>query len=165
MRQVKLGFRTISKLRSALATALMFWCAGAGCMLVSYARGSAMSAVASPAESRNTGWGQASGGAHDCCKARHASERGTASPIKPVTPNTGELVDVTYSSEAVSCCPLTSGAFVLNGRQTISDENALAPQDVGARPIPVNVSAGFHALPVRLPNQNQTYLRDCVFLI
>jgi hypothetical protein len=164
MRPVKLGFKTISKLRSALATALMFWCAGAGCMMVSYARGAAMSAVTSQAKSSN-GWAQASAGAHDCCKARHAFELLTASPTKPVSANFEEMIEVSHSSDAMSCCPLTSGTFVVTGRQTISDENLLAPQDAGARTIPIDVAAGFHARALRLPNQNHTYLRDCVFLI
>jgi hypothetical protein len=166
MRTVKIGSKIVSRLRSTLATALIIWCAGAGCMMVSYARGEAMRAETSKTSSP-AGWGQASGsaGAHDCCKARHASERRAALSRQTVTTNFEELGEVPNSSDTMSCCPLTSGTFVISSRQTVSNENALANHDAGVHPVVVNMPARFHARPLRLPNQDQTYLRDCVFLI
>lgn len=172
MRAVKPSRKIISKLRSALATALVVWCAGAGCMMVSYAHGMAMSAADTPnISSRSRGWGQASGsvGAHDCCKARHGSERRGASSTNNASSadsaDIEELAEVPPSSDAMSCCPLTSGTFVVSGRQSISNENVSAVQGAGAGPIVNSVTVDFPAMPLRLPNQNQTYLRGCVFLI
>jgi hypothetical protein len=171
MRAVKPGRKIISKLRSALATALVVWCAGAGCMMVSYARGAAMSAAAVNTESKGGGLGQVSGsaGTHDCCKARHASQRRGASSTNhassPDFAGLEELSEVPPSSDAMSCCPLTSGTFVVSGRQSISNENVSAVQGAGADPIVSSAAADFPAMPLRLPIQNQTYLRGCVFLI
>jgi hypothetical protein len=169
MRIVKLGSNNISRLRSGLASALMLWCAGAGCMMVSYARGAAMTAAGANIKSRS-GWGQASGsvGAHDCCKARHASERRVvSSPKEPAnsSANLEELSEGSNSSDAMSCCPLTSGTFVVSGRQNLSNENVSASPGAAAQPIVISVTVAFVATPLRLPDQTQTYLRDCVFLI
>jgi hypothetical protein len=172
MRAVKPGRKIISRLRSALATALVVWCAGAGCMMVSYAHGMAMSSADAPnIRSRSGGWEQASGsvGAHDCCKARHGSERRGASSTNhassPYSANLEELSEVPPSPDAMSCCPLTSGTFVVSGRQSISYENVSAVQGAGAGPIVKSAAVDFPPMPLRLPNQNQTYLRGCVFLI
>jgi hypothetical protein len=171
MRTMGPSRKTISKLRSALATALVVWCAGAGCMIVSYARGAAMSAAAVNTESRGAGLGQVSGsaGAHDCCKARHASQRRVASSTNhasfPDFTGLEELAGVPPSSDAMNCCPLTSGTFVVSGSQSISNENVSAVQGAGAGPIVSSAAVDFPAMPLRLPNQNETYLRGCVFLI
>jgi hypothetical protein len=173
MRAVTPVRKTISKLRSALATALIFWCAGAGCMMVSYARDAAMGAAVVDSKSGNAGWGQASGsgGAHDCCKARHASERQAASSKNHVSfsdspANQEELVEGSNSSDAISCCPLTSGTFVVSGRQNLSNESVLAPRGADAGQTWIGGAAvDVIAMPLRLPNQSETYLRGCVFLI
>jgi hypothetical protein len=172
MRAVKIVRKTTSKLRSALATALIFWCAGAGCMMVSYARDTAMRGAVADSKSRNAGWGQASGsgGAHDCCKARHASQHRTASsnnhaPSSDQSRSQEELAESSTSSDAMSCCPLTSGTFVVSGRQSLSNENVLTPSGVGADRISISAAVDVLAMPLRLPNQNETYLRGCVFLI
>jgi hypothetical protein len=65
----------------------------------------------------------------------------------------------------MSCCPLTSGTFVISGRQSISNENISAVQGAGADPIVNSAAVDFSVMPLRLPIQNQTYLRGCVFLI
>ena len=158
----------LKKLRSAISVGLMLWCAGAGCMIASYARGAAMSASSSDAE-----WGHVSGstGTHDCCKARHKSERRAASSMMNHASSSGSLVnleglaELPNSSNAMNCCPLTGGTFVVNGRQRISnDDGAESPG-----PEAVSVITRFAATPLavllRLPNQNRTYLRGCVFLI
>jgi hypothetical protein len=172
MRAVKLSRKIISKLRSALAAALMIWCAGTGCMMVSYARGMAMSAADGPnIKSRSAGLGQVSGsaGAHSCCKARHASERRGASSTNHASSlasaDLEELAEFPPSSDVMSCCPLTSGTFVVSGRQSISNENMSAVQGAGSGPIVNSAAVNLPAMRLRLPNQNQTYLRGCVFLI
>jgi hypothetical protein len=140
-------------------------------MMVSYARGATMSAAAANAESKSAGLGQVSGsaGAHSCCKARHASERRlTSSPNHASSRDSAgleELSEVPPSSDAMSCCPLTSGTFVISGRQSISNENISAVQGAGADPIVNSAAVDFSVMPLRLPIQNQTYLRGCVFLI
>jgi hypothetical protein len=140
-------------------------------MMVSYARGVAMSAAVANTESRSAGLGQVSGsaGAHNCCKARHASQRRVASSTTHASSadfaGLEELSEVPPSSDAMSCCPLTSGTFVVSGRQSISNENVLAVQGAGAGLIVNSVALNFPAMPLRLPIQNQTYLRGCVFLI
>lgn len=163
------GRKTISYLRSALATALVVWCAGAGCMMVSYARGAAMSAAA--AESKSADFDHASGlaAAHSCCKARHASERRMASAANhSSSTDTADLEELSKgqsSSDAISCCPLTSGTFVVSARQSIGNENSSALPGAGADSIVSSAAVDSPAMPLRLPNQNQTYLRCCVFLI
>lgn len=173
MRAVKPGHKTILKFRLGLASALALWCAGAGCMMVSYARSATLSAGnGADIKSRSAEWGQASGsgGAHACCKARHASERRVASSTGNVSSsdspaNLEELAELLNSSNAMSCCPLTSGTFVVISRQRMSDDNPTVSR--GAEVVSVNASfaATPLAMPLRLPNQNQTYLRGCVFLI
>jgi hypothetical protein len=151
----------LGKLRSALTLALVLWCGGAGCMMVSYAHGVPMN----EAEAAH-----ASGpmGAHDCCKAAHAAERGVPSPVADRTVSSESLAyleklgQVPNSSNAFSCCPLTSGSIVVTGRQRVSDDGASLGPDVEAISC---VPAGFTTPVVRLPNQEQTYLRGCVFLI
>jgi hypothetical protein len=152
----------LRKLRSALTLALVLWCAGAGCMMVSYAHGVAMN----EAEAAH-----ASGSmrAHDCCKDRHAAERRVASSMADRTvsseslANFQKLGEAPNSSNAISCCPLTSGSIVVAGRQRVSNDGASVSPDVDAISC---VTAGFPKTPVvRLPNQKQTYLRGCVFLI
>jgi hypothetical protein len=162
----------LRKLRSAITFGLMLWCAGAGCMIVSYARGAAMSG-AGAASSSGADWGYVSGSrrTHDCCKARHKSERRSASSMtdhassSESLANLEELAEVPNSSNAMSCCPLTSGTFVVNGRPRTSNGSA----SVSPGPEVVSVITRFAAMPLavllRLPNQNQTYLRGCVFLI
>jgi len=154
----------LRKLRSVFTFVLMLWCAGAGCMMVSFAHGAAMNEA-------EAGFGHASGsmGAHDCCKARHATDRRVASQVahrslssEPFA-NLEKLAEVPNSSNAISCCPLTSGSTVVTGRQRVSNDDASVSSNVEAIS---SVPAGFATSPVvRLPNQKQTYLRGCVFLI
>ena len=160
----------IQRFRSALALALMLWCAGAGCMIVSYAHGANMSgASAAQVSSSSAGWGHASGsmGAHDGCKARHAPGRRVASSITNQTSlaNLEGLAEVPNSSNAMTCCPLTGGAFVVTSRQRISNEDRSVLQGVAAISVVTSFAATSLAISLRLPNQNQTYLRGCVFLI
>jgi hypothetical protein len=160
----------LRKLRSTLALTLVLWCAGAGCMVVSYARAAARSGD-DVTRSIGTGLAQTSGsmGTHGCCRARHASERrGTSLATGPTSSDLFADLTVTQvpNSNAMSCCPLTSGSIVVAGRQRTSIDDA----SVGSG---VNAVFSFHkvaattprANSLRLPNQSHTYLRGCVFLI
>jgi hypothetical protein len=165
----------LRNLRSAITLGLMFWCAGAGCMLVSYAHSAAMSAgdAALVGSAQSSSGMSASMGAHSCCKARHASSKHSpearasshASEVAAVFER-AELPEAPTPSGAMSCCPLTSGTFVVTARTRTNDSNssALAAKDLLSRVL-TNSQAPPRAFPLRLPNQNQTYLRGCVFLI
>jgi hypothetical protein len=176
-RAVKPSPKAIARLRSALAFTLMLWCAGAGCIVASYAHGAAMSGMsASKLSSSGGGWGGASGsmGTHNCCKAHHSSERRVARSISDRASSsepsadfaTITLAEVPQSSDAMSCCPLTGGTFVVASRQRISNEDASAPNDIDALSI-VSGSplAASRSYALHLPYQSQTHLRLCVFLI
>jgi len=162
------------KLRLTITWGLMLWCAGAGCMFVSYAHGAAMKAAATAEGSSGSNtWGETSGsmGTHDCCKARHKSERRAASSATDRAPsseslaNLEGLAEVPNSSNAMSCCPLTSGTFVVNSRQRISYDDTMVSRDADAVSINTSIAVTPLTMPLRLPTQNQTYLRGCVFLI
>lgn len=164
----------LRNLRSAITLGLMLWCAGAGCMIVSVAHGAAMcGAEATKTSSSSAGLGQVSGsaGAHDCCKARHASERRVASSmtahaiLAESLMNLEGLAEVPDSSDAMSCCPLTSGTIVVTGRQRISHHDTSVSRGLDAATVVTTAASTPLATPLRLPNQNQTYLRGCVFLI
>jgi hypothetical protein len=161
------------KLRSIISLALMLWCAGAGCMVVSYAQGGAMTGPATPdIGSRGASWGLASGsmGTHDCCKARHKSERRIRSSRSEQASSSAtegtELAKVPAQTNAMSCCPLTSGTFVIASRQRVSNEDAPLPKGLDAISIvPGSRSAAPPSYARHLPSQSQTHLRLCVFLI
>jgi len=162
----------LGKFRSAITLGLVLWCAGAGCMIVSYAHSAAMNVNATARDSSgSTAWGETSGsmGAHKCCKARHASERGLAS-AKHVSSSDSfadleELAEFPNSSSAMGCCPLTSGTFVVNSRQRVSNDDVSVSPGAEAVSVITSFAATPLAIPLRLPDQNQTYLRGCVFLI
>lgn len=172
------GIKAISRFRSTLAFALMLWCAGAGCMVVSYAQGGAMSG-ANLADSHSNkqilSGASASMGTHACCKARHSSSKGTAGPGTTQTGSHLEsfagfqqvaLPEAPGSSGAMSCCPLTSGSFVVASRSQSNDDNASHADQRGSFLLTVtNSQPTPRFYPLRLPDQNQTYLRGCVFLI
>jgi hypothetical protein len=65
----------------------------------------------------------------------------------------------------MNCCPLTSGTLVVTGRQRISDADTTVLRSINADSFLDGFIATTVAIPLRLPNQNQTYLRGCVFLI
>jgi hypothetical protein len=138
-------------------------------MMVSFAHSGVMN-EAEAAKTGGAGFGHASGsmGAHDCCKARHATERRVFPPAAHRTlssesfANLERLAEVPDSSNAISCCPLTSGSIVVAARQRVSEDKASVSSVVNV----TSSVVGFTTTPVvRLPNQKQTYLRGCVFLI
>lgn len=169
-----LGPKTISKLRSALAFALMLWCAGAGCMIVSYARANATSSAdLSASQSRGQAFGEApsSMGSHACCKARHSSSRRHAGSTTSRNESRRGLQQVALlgepvSSVATSCCPLTSGSFVTQSRSQSDDDKVLALNHNDSPSFALtNSQTPFRAIPPRLLSQQRAYLTGCAFLI
>ena len=161
----------ISRLRSVLVLGLVLWCAGTGCMLVSYAHGAVMSDSAQPKTASGESWSgvSASAGNHNCCKARHSSKHDVASSAtsRDALATLGQEVQPEPSnpSEAMSCCPLTSGTFVVTPRQSVTDDRASESISEAAVLVLTNVAAAPRTLPLRLSDQEQTYLRCCAFLI
>ncbi len=167
----------ISKFRSILAFGLVLWCAGAGCILMSYAQGAAMSSVDSSSAHRANSWGSiaASAGSHSCCKAHHSSskrpDRFAGAPTDSTSRPSASFEQIAIPefpapSGATSCCPLTSGSFVTASRVQSNDSNLLDTARSVSIPLMLNDSESTprdHNL--HLPNLNQTYLRVCVFLI
>jgi len=168
---MKFSQPSIRKMRSLLAVALALWCAGAGCTIVSYAHGTAMSAESRSAAEAPSGR-EVSGSmpSHSCCKARHASNYQPSSHSQ-WTAETSEIADqITLPGTAVpsgadSCCPLTSGSFVSTGRVS-GDSNISVPTTPDSFSAKLNnVQLAPRDYPLRLLNQEQTYLRCCSFLI
>ena len=151
----------------ALAIALIFWCAGAGCMMVSYARAS-MSEMDSSGSSAEQAMLHMSGAmnAHECCKAKHKAEKRTPS-VK--WPSSSELTEFTIPapapSGAMSCCPLTSGSIVVASRSQSNDSAPALAQADSSSPKLSSSNAKPVATPLRLPNRADSYLLDCAFLI
>jgi len=161
----------------AIALALALWCAGVGCMLVSYAHGAAMShdQMSAGHSGLQSFAGLSATMGHDCCKARHSSLKRSAGIAANQTRMRSEsatgfeeiaLPMNPAPSGAMSCCPLTSGSFVVASRARAHDthESGLVPNDELVLAL-AKSNATPLAPPLRLPNQNQTYLRCCVFLI
>ena len=167
--------RSIIKLRTAIALALALWCAGVGCMLVSYAHSAAMHEM-SPGQTGGQSFaGLSAAVGHDCCKARHSSSRRSAGMAanrrrwrSEFSTGLKEIALPTNSapSGAMSCCPLTSGSFVVASRTRANEANESVLAHGHDLPLSLAKSnAAPLATPLRLPSQNQTYLRCCVFLI
>lgn len=172
---MKPSTKAIMRARPALAFALMLWCAGAGCMIVAYAHGGAMSGM-SASKVGGGGWGnvKASIGTHSCCKARHSSERRVALSMSDralLSEPTAEfetitLAEVPQSSDSLSCCPLTGGTFVVASRQRINNEDASVTNGIDAISIVPSCSVvAPRSYALRMPYQSQTHVRLCVFLI
>ena len=171
------SLKTIGRLRSALASALMLWCAGVGCIASSYAHSAAMNSVTeSKLSSSDNSWGGASGsmGTHSCCKAHHSSERHSlrstsdrASSSEPATDlETISLAEIPQSSDAMSCCPLTGGTFVVASRQRISNDDASMPKSIDSTTVlPGSPVVSSRSYASDLPDRSQIHLRLCVFLI
>jgi hypothetical protein len=155
------------KIFKGLAIALMFWCAGTGCMIVSYARAS-MSDMDSPAPAAEQLMHSmpTTMDAHACCKAKHKADKRTQSAKRP---SPSEFTEFTIPSpaqgDAMSCCPLTSGSIVVASRsQSNGSASALAQTDSSPLTLTGSTQTPF-AVPLRLPNRAGVYLLDCAFLI
>jgi hypothetical protein len=104
---------------------------------------------------------------HACCKARHRSLAGKSAATSDSDSGPGTIaLPEDSSSDAASCCPLTSGSFVTVSRSQTDDHNSSAstgtglPQQSFSARFPAN-----RATPLRLPGREQTYLTCCAFLI
>src|SRR5260370_39661942 len=72
---VKSSHAIIGTSRRAIAIALTLWCAGAGCMIVSYAHGAMTADDSAAAQSHGLSVASASMSNHACCKAHHSSAK------------------------------------------------------------------------------------------
>lgn len=167
--------RPVRKLRSAISFVLILWCAGTGCLLVSYAR-----FAATPTEgfggSGRTNWQDAS--ASMATQSCHHSQQASSTPHRGRTRSANShrdcshdfgqttLTETTLPSGAMNCCPLTSGTFVITSRTQSNDSNSSAPvADSPVLPALASSRPASLEVPLRLPNEEQTYLRCCAFLI
>jgi len=170
---VKVRLPNIFRLRSVIALALMFWCAGTGCLIVGYARAASAEEMAAPAAKSLAAAASTSMDAHACCKARHSSVRRNE-PValhhKRSTSGDSSINEVSLPASpmpasAMSCCPLTSGSIVAGSRSQSNDQtlvlntaDSLSGKAGNLTPAPISI-------PLRLPNHAESYLLDCVFLI
>src|SRR5436305_1750228 len=165
-RPVKHFLKRILSMRAGVAIALVFWCAGAGCMMVSYAR-SAMNDMDAPAQSAEQSMAMSSSmDAHGCCKAKHKSLIKDHSQKRSVA---GDLMEFALPpsapSGAMSCCPLTSGSIVVGSRSQTNDHaSELAQTDSSSLKLASSTQTPV-AIPLRLSNRARSYLLDCAFLI
>ena len=154
-----------NKFRSAVAAVLILWCAGAGCMLVSYARSTAempdekSSEVSAASPSCHHGGGAMPARSHRPKHLRLPRQSPDQSPQATLT-------ETNPTSESLSCCPLTSGAFVTGSRAQSNDASTSVTLATESGLPTLNKSAStLVAGPLRLPDQEHTYLRCCSFLI
>jgi hypothetical protein len=160
-------------MRSVLAMSLILWCAGTGCMIVSYAHGAAMvGGNESPHASGESLSSHLSMASHECCKAKHSSAKHTADLMAMTKTNSRSdaaeqmtLPELPAPSGAMSCCPLTSGTFVAASRTQSNDNDAAPAQSDSDSPSLTDLRQPPLVVPLRLPPKDHTYLRCCVFLI
>jgi hypothetical protein len=105
---------------------------------------------------------------HACCKARHRALANKPSAGSDLDDNatTVTLPEDPSPDGANSCCPLTSGSFVIVSRSQTNDDNSIALAEEGLHEARLAVPLSAHRpFPQRLPNHEHTYLTCCVFLI
>ena len=159
------SLKRILTLRSAIALVLMLWCAGAGCMLVSYAR-AATNDSTSTAGQMDHAMGSMSMDAHACCKARHRSQSLRSSAANAQNElNLVTLPSTPTQSGVMSCCPLMSGSIVVASRSQSNDRATILQQADSSSMLLIKSSPSPLAIPLRLPNRAGSYLLDCTFLI
>ena len=153
------------KFLKAIAIALMFWCAGTGCLMVSYARGMSDGDSNAPAEEQSMDGMHASMDAHACCKAKHKNAK-RAKTVK----SSRDLHHTQFGlpspvGRAMSCCPLTTGSIVIASRSQSSDSASASDANDSSSFKLTSLETRPLAVPLRLPNRAQAYLLDCAFLI
>ena len=160
------SLKRLPTLRSVFAVALMFWCAGAGCMMVSYARATMNHMDASEQSAQQSMAMSSSMDAHACCKAKHKSLTKVHSQKRPVASDFKEFtLPASAPSDVMSCCPLTSGSIVVASRSQTNDHASdLARTDSDSLKLASSNQTPV-AIPLRLPNRARSYLLDCAFLI
>lgn len=172
MRPVRAVLTKVFRIRSMMALALIFWCAGAGCMLVSYAQASMTDVADSPhsADQMMTGV-SSSMGAHACCQAKHRSASGNQTqPASSASSAYAEQILLTIptaptQSGAMSCCPLTSGSIVVASRSQSNDRETVSEATSSSSLLVISSDPPPLSVPLRLPDRAHSYLLDCAFLI
>lgn len=157
----------VSRFRSFIAIALMVWCAGAGCIMVSYAQ-VAMSAADStaPAAEQTVAAGSAAMNSHACCKAKHKALKRTQITRKSANLESNEFTMFPPArGNAMSCCPLTSGSIVLASRSQSNELGSVLEITDSSTPNLEKSYATPLVVPLRLPNRAYSYLLDCAFII
>jgi len=168
---MKVNAKRLFNFQSVIAIALIVWCAGAGCMLVSYARVSMAEAPGPSGSVDQMMAGMSSSmDAHACCKAKHRSAgriqthpASTASTY--VEPTLVTFPSMPTQSGAMSCCPLTSGSMVLASRSQSNDRATVSEAISSSSLLIISSDPPPLAVPLRLPNRAHSYLLDCAFLI
>ena len=171
-RRIRVVIRAVKKIvsvRAVLAFVLMFWCAGTGCMVVSYARAAATELNDAALVMDHAMAGSMSMDAHACCKARRPSAKGHQSRAAS-KPESAELNLLTLPSTpaptgVMNCCPLTSGSIVATSRSQSNDHATVLHQRDAASLLLIQTDPAPLAVPLRLPNRAHSYLLDCAFLI
>ena len=149
----------LGKFGKSLALVLVFWSAGTGCMLVSYATagGTPVADSASGLSDRMT--------ATPSCHAHRQKNRKTT-PKTAAADRVGQLnLPMPSRSAALSCCPLTSGSIAAAYRP---DSQSCAPALTNSESQILNLArltTAPVAVPMRLPNRAHSYLLDCTFRI
>jgi hypothetical protein len=163
---VRVALKKALTFHRLVAIALMFWCAGTGCMIVSYARASAKEDSSAQSAEQPMIDMHASMSAHACCKAKHKGEKRTASAKRSSNLELTEFtIPVPAQSDAMSCCPLTSGSIVVATRSQTDDSTSTLAQTGSSS---LKLSKSDHApvaIPLRLPSRADSYLLGCAFLI
>ena len=156
----------VSRLRPAIAVALMLWCAGTGCVVVSYAHAAAMTA-AEPKTAESVMESTEIKASHHDCHAAHLQKN-----LKPALSKfaAGDAIEqiglpAPASSSSMSCCPLASGSIATASRAQTNVDAGVITTDSSHDFSFTNSHSAPLDVPLRLPNKAQTYLRGCVFLI
>jgi hypothetical protein len=148
----------LGKFGKLLALVLVFWCAGTGCLLVTYATAGG-TPVADLAAAASEGMRGA-----PSCHARREKNPKTASKTASTASVRQLDLPAPFRSPAISCCPLTSGSIAAAYRPQSHNPPALTNWEseilklVDPRTAPI-------ASPMRRPNRVHSYLLDCAFLI
>ena len=156
-------------LRSFLALVLMFWCAGTGCMMVSYARAAAADLSSAAGMMDHAMAGSMSTDAHACCKAKRSATKGHRqhADSKPLSTELNLLTMPSTPAPAgvMNCCPLTTGSIVVSSRSQSNDSATVLQQRNSSSHSLISSHPAPLAIPLRLPNRTHSYLLDCAFLI
>lgn len=161
--------KKIVGLRAVLAFVLMFWCAGTGCMMVSYARAAATELNDAARVMDHAMAGSMSMDAHACCKARRPSAKGhqarAESKSESAELNLLTLPSTPAPTGVMNCCPLTTGSIIVTSRSQSNDRATVLHHADSASLLLIPSEPAPLAVPLRLPNRAQSYLLDCAFLI
>ena len=149
----------LGKFRKSLALMLVFWCAGTGCMLVSYATGGGTT-VAESASAPSDAIRAA-----PSCHANLQKNRKTTSKTTAAD-RVGQLnLPMPSRSRAMSCCPLTSGSIAAANRPQSHNSSAALTNSESQLLNLAHPRTAPVAVPLWLPNRAHSYLLDCAFLI